>query len=261
MPAMAYRTIILGIEDYVATITLNRPEALNALNAALWGELLQALVACDADDKVRAIVITGSDRAFAAGADVTEMAGKRFVDLFAGNHLVREQAGLVAVRKPIIAAVAGYCLGGGCELMMMCDTAIAADTAKFGQPEINLGIIAGLGGTQRMARFIGKAKTMDLHLTGRMMDAAEAERCGLVSRVVPAKSLLEEARAMAQKMTEKSQIALMAVKDAVNRAYETPLAEGLQYERRLFQAMFATDDQKEGMAAFVEKRQAQFRDS
>ena len=257
---MAYKTIILSIDDNVATLTLNRPEALNALNAALWGELLDALAACDANDKVRAIVLTGSDRAFAAGADVTEMAGKSFVDLFAANHLAREADGILALRKPLIAAVAGYCLGGGCELMMMCDTAIAADTAKFGQPEVNLGIIAGLGGTQRMARCIGKAKTMDMHLTGRMMDAAEAERCGLVSRVVPARMLADEARGMALKMAEKSRIAVAAAKDAVNRAYETTLAEGLLYERRLFQSLFATEDQKEGMAAFIEKRQAQFRD-
>jgi enoyl-CoA hydratase len=257
---MAYRTIILTTEDNVATITLNRPEALNALNAALWVELLQALAACDADDRIRAIVLTGSDRAFAAGADVTEMANKTFADLYLGDYLANVTTGFAGLRKPLVAAVAGYCLGGGCELMMMCDTAIAADTAKFGQPEINLGIIAGLGGTQRMARFIGKAKTMDLHLTGRMMDAAEAERCGLVSRVVPARNLGDEARGMALKMAEKSQVALMAAKDAVNRAFETTLAEGIQYERRLFQSLFATEDQKEGMAAFVQKRQPQFRD-
>jgi enoyl-CoA hydratase len=257
---MAYRTIILTVEDNIATITLNRPEALNALNAALWGELVDAMDTCDRNDKVRAIILTGSERAFAAGADVTEMAGKNWAEMFGGNYHVRETAAFAATRKPVIAAVAGYALGGGCELMMMCDTAIAADTAKFGQPEVNLGIIAGLGGTQRMARAIGKAKTMDLHLTGRLMDAAEAERSGLVARVVPAKSLMEEARIMAGKIARKGQLAVMASKDAINQAFEGPLAQGLIYERRLFQALFSSDDQKEGMAAFVEKREPEFRD-
>jgi len=257
---MAYKTIILDIDESVALITLNRPEALNALNAALWAELGQALAACDRDDKVRAIVITGSDKAFAAGADVTEMADKSFVDLFGANHLAEESTVLTRTRKPVIAAVAGYCLGGGCELAMMCDFIIAADTAKFGQPEINLGIIAGLGGTQRLTRFVGKSKAMDMHLTGRMMDAAEAERCGLVSRVVPARSLIDEARTTAGKIAEKSRIAVMAAKDAINRAYETTLAEGVLYERRLFQSLFATEDQKEGMEAFRQKRAPQFRD-
>jgi len=257
---MAYNTIILAIEDSVALITLNRPEALNALNAALWAELGAALAACDRDDKVRAIIITGSDKAFAAGADVTEMADKSFVDLFGANHLADESALLSRTRKPVIAAVAGYCLGGGCELAMMCDFIIAADTAKFGQPEINLGIIAGLGGTQRLTRFVGKSKAMEMHLTGRIMDAAEAERCGLVSRVVPARNLIDEARAAAEKIAEKGQLAVMAAKDAINRAYETTLAEGVLHERRLFQSLFATADQKEGMRAFLDKRKPQFRD-
>jgi enoyl-CoA hydratase len=257
---MGYRTIILAVEDGIATITLNRPQALNALNAELWRELLAALAACDSDDKVRAIILTGSDKAFAAGADITEMAEKGFAEVFGQDFMADEARRFAGLRKPIIAAVAGYALGGGCELALMCDTAIAADTARFGQPEINLGIIAGLGGTQRLTRAVGKAKAMDMHLTGRLMDAAEADRAGLVSRVVPAANLMAEARGMAAKMAAKSQLALMAAKEAVNRAFETTLDEGLAHERRLFHALFATEDQKEGMAAFVEKRAAQFRD-
>ncbi len=257
---MAYDTIIVEIEDDIAQITLNRPDALNALNAALLGELADALEAADASDKVRCIIITGSDKAFAAGADITEMADMSFVDMFLSNRFVPEGDRIDRIRKPVIAAVAGYALGGGCELAMMCDFIIAADTAKFGQPEINLGVIAGLGGTQRLTRFVGKSKAMDMHLTGRFMDAAEAERCGLASRVVPAKKLIEEARAAATKIAMKSQIAVMAAKDAVNRSYETTLAEGVRYERRLFQSLFATADQKEGMRAFTDKREAQFRD-
>jgi enoyl-CoA hydratase len=257
---MAYETLIVEVEDYVALIRLNRPDALNALNAKLMSELGTALTAAESNDKVRCIVITGSEKAFAAGADIREMAEQTFVDVFGSDFLVADVEALLRVRKPIIAAVAGYALGGGCELAMMCDFIIAADTAKFGQPEVNLGVIAGMGGTQRLARFVGKAKAMDMNLTGRFMDAAEAERCGLVSRVVPAKSLMEEAMKAAQKIAEKSQIAVMAAKEAVNRSFETTLREGLLFERRLFHAMFATEDQKEGMAAFVEKRQAQFRD-
>lgn len=257
---MAYETIIVDIGDDVALITLNRPEALNAINIQLLRELVQALEEADASDKVRCIVLTGSDKAFAAGADITEMAGKSFVDMFLTNHFAPETARFDRIRKPIIAAVAGYALGGGCELAMMCDFIIAADTAKFGQPEINLGVVAGIGGTQRLTRFVGKSKAMDMHLTGRFMDAAEAERSGLVSRVVPAKKLREEAMAAAQKIAGKSLVATIAVKDAVNRSYETTLAEGVNYERRLFQSMFATEDQKEGMGAFREKREAQFRD-
>jgi enoyl-CoA hydratase len=209
---------------------------------------------------VRCIVLTGSERAFAAGADITEMADQSFVDMYARNFFGNEADRFNRTRKPIIAAVSGYCLGGGCELAMMCDFIIAADTAKFGQPEINLGVIAGIGGTQRMPRYVGKAKAMDMHLTGRFMDAAEGERCGLISRVVPAKKVVEEARAAATKIAEKSLLAAMAAKDAVNQAFEMPLAAGVQYERRLFQSLFATEDQKEGMAAFQEKREPQFRD-
>ena len=257
---MAYETIIVDISDDVATITLNRPDAMNALNSALLGELCAALEDADASDKVRCIVIAGSEKAFAAGADISEMADKSFVEMYTQRFFESETTRFNNTRKPIIAAVAGYALGGGCELAMMCDFIIAADNAKFGQPEINLGVIAGLGGTQRLTRFVGKAKSMDMHLTGRFMDAAEAESSGLVSRVVPPKKLLGEAKAAAEKIAEKSQIATIAAKDAVNRAYETTLAEGLNYERRLFHALFATEDQTEGMAAFTEKREAQFRD-
>ncbi len=257
---MAFETIVVDISDDVATITLNRPDALNALNSKLLGELCTALEDADASEKVRCIIITGSEKAFAAGADISEMADKSFVEMYTQRFFENETDRFNRTRKPIIAAVAGYALGGGCELAMMCDFIIAADNAKFGQPEINLGVIAGLGGTQRLTRFVGKSKSMDMHLTGRFMDAEEAERSGLVSRVVPAKKLLKEAKAAAGKISEKSQIAAMAVKDAVDRAYETTLAEGVNYERRLFHSLFATDDQAEGMAAFTEKREAQFRD-
>jgi len=257
---MAYETIIVDIEDNVATITLNRPDALNALNRELLQELCNALEDADANDKVRCIILTGSEKAFAAGADVKEMAEQSFVDMFFNNSFDSETNRFNRIRKPIIGAVAGFALGGGCELAMMCDFIIAADTAKFGQPEINLGVIAGIGGTQRLTRFVGKSKSMEMHLTGRFMDAAEAESCGLVSRVVPAKKLMDEARSSAAKIAEKSQVATIAAKDAVNRAYETTLAEGINYERRLFQSLFATEDQKEGMAAFQEKREAQVRD-
>jgi len=257
---MAYETLIVEIEDYVALIRLNRPDALNALNARLMAELAAALTAADANDKVRCIVLTGSEKAFAAGADIKEMAEKTFVDVFSTDFLAAEFDAILRVRKPIIAAVAGYALGGGWELAMICDFIIAADTAKFGQPEINLGVVAGMGGTQRLTRFVGKSKSMEMHLTGRFMDAAEAERCGLVSRVVPAKTLIDEARKTAIKISEKSALTVMAVKEAVNRSYESTLREGLLFERRLFHSLFATEDQKEGMAAFLEKRQPQFRD-
>jgi len=257
---MAFDTIIVDITDNVATITLNRPDALNALNAKLMTELCKALEAADANDKVRCIVITGSEKAFAAGADITEMSERSFVDMYTKNYFVSETSRFNNTRKPIIAAVSGYALGGGCELAMMCDFIIASETAKFGQPEINLGVIAGIGGTQRLARYVGKSKAMDMNLTGRFMDAAEAERAGLVSRVVPVAKLAKEARSAADKIAEKSQLATIAAKDAVNRAFETTLAEGINYERRLFQSLFATEDQKEGMAAFAEKREAQFRD-
>ncbi|MGC9369404.1 MAG: enoyl-CoA hydratase [Paracoccaceae bacterium] len=257
---MAYKTLIVEIEDHVALIKLNRPEALNALNAELLGELADALTQADANDKVRCIVLTGSEKAFAAGADIKEMSEKSFVDVFTEDLFTGDTETMLRVRKPIIAAVSGYALGGGCELAMMCDFIIAADTAKFGQPEINLGVVAGIGGTQRLTRFVGKSKSMDMHLTGRFMDAEEAERSGLVSRVVPAKKLLEEAMGAANKIAEKSALTVMAVKEAVDRSYETTLREGLLFERRLFHALFATEDQKEGMSAFLEKREAQFRD-
>jgi enoyl-CoA hydratase len=257
---MAFNTIIVEISDYIATIKLNRPDALNAINAKLLAEVCTALEEADASDKVRCIIITGSEKAFAAGADINEMAEKSFVDMYTKNYFAAETTRFNNTRKPIIAAVSGYALGGGCELAMMCDFIIAADNAKFGQPEINLGVIAGIGGTQRLSRSVGKAKAMDMNLTGRFMDAAEAERCGLVSRVVPVAKLQAEARQAAEKIAEKSQIAVIAAKDAVNRSFETTLAEGVNYERRLFQSLFATEDQKEGMSAFSEKREAQFRD-
>ncbi|MDH3262515.1 MAG: enoyl-CoA hydratase [Paracoccaceae bacterium] len=257
---MAYKSIIVEIEDYVALIRLNRPEAMNALNSELLDELADAVQSADANDKVRCLVVTGSEKAFAAGADVKEMAEKTFVDVFGSDLFTDPSERLSRCRKPIIAAVSGYALGGGCELAMMCDFIIAADTAKFGQPEINLGTMPGLGGSQRLTRAVGKSKAMDMNLTGRFMDAAEAERSGLVSRVVPAKKLMEEAMAVAHKIAEKSALATMAVKEAVNRSYETTLREGLLFERRLFHSLFATEDQKEGMAAFLEKREAQFRD-
>lgn len=257
---MAFETIIVEVEDHVATIKLNRPEALNALNSQLLGELAEALKDADQNEKVRCIILTGSAKAFAAGADIKEMSEKTFVEMFMSDFFGAESEAVTKVRKPIIAAVAGYALGGGCELAMMCDFIIAADNAKFGQPEINLGVVAGIGGTQRLTRFVGKSKSMDMHLTGRFMDAEEAERSGLVSRVVPAKSLMEEAQGAAAKIAEKSMMASMVVKEAVNRAYETTLAEGLLIERRMFHSLFATEDQKEGMAAFLEKRTPQFRD-
>lgn len=257
---MAYKTLIVEIEDHVGLIRLNRPDALNALNSQLIGELAKCLTEMGANDKVRAIVVTGSDKAFAAGADIKEMSEKSFVDVFAGDMFTDDHDTIVRCRKPIIAAVAGYALGGGCELAMMCDFIIAADTAKFGQPEINLGVVAGLGGTQRLTRFVGKSKAMDMHLTGRFMDADEAERSGLVSRVVPAKKLMDEAMDAARKIAEKSAISTMVVKEAVNRSYETTLTEGILFERRVFYSLFATEDQKEGMGAFLEKREPQFRD-
>ncbi|MFV0491827.1 MAG: enoyl-CoA hydratase [Pseudorhodobacter sp.] len=257
---MAYETLIVEIENGVALIRLNRPDALNALNSMLMTELASVLSAADDNDKVRCCIITGSDKAFAAGADIKEMSEQSFVDAYGSDLFGPGADAILRIRKPIIAAVAGYALGGGCELAMACDFIIAADTAKFGQPEINLGVIPGMGGTQRLARYVGKSKAMEMQLTGRNMDAAEAERCGLVSRVVPAKNLLEEARKAALKICEKSAVTVMAVKESVNRSYESTLREGLLFERRMFHAMFATEDQKEGMAAFLEKRTPQFRD-
>lgn len=257
---MAYQTLIVEIEDNVALIRLNRPEALNALNSVLLTELGEALSSLDANDKVRSIVITGSEKAFAAGADIKEMSDKGFVGMFKADFFGDAAESFLRTRKPVIAAVSGYALGGGCELAMMCDFIICGDNAKFGQPEINLGICAGIGGTQRLTRFVGKSKAMDMHLTGRFMDAQEAERSGLVSRVVPAAKLVSEAMSAAAKIAEKSQLSAMVIKEAVNRSYETTLHEGLLYEKRMFHALFATEDQKEGMAAFLEKREPQFRD-
>ena len=254
---MAYETIIAEARGKVGLITLNRPKALNALNSQVLSELVAALGAFDADRGIGAIVITGSEKAFAAGADIKEMQDKTYVDAFLGDFFSGwDNVG--RVRKPLIAAVAGYALGGGCELAMMCDFIIAADNAKFGQPEITLGVMPGMGGSQRLTRAVGKSKAMDMCLTGRMMDAAEAERSGLVSRVVPAAKLLDEALAAAAKIADFSLPSVMMAKEAVNRAFETTLAEGLRFEKRLFHSMFALDDQKEGMAAFVEKRKANF---
>ncbi len=257
---MAYERIIVETRGHVGLITLNRPKALNALNAALIGELNQALDGYEADDDVRAIVITGSERAFAAGADVKEMSEKSFIDVVRDDFIAPWER-VTRCRKPVIAAVAGYALGGGCELAMMCDTIIAAETAKFGQPEITLGTIPGSGGTQRLTRAVGKAKAMEMILTGRMMDAEEAERAGLVSRVVPAEDVVDEAIKVAERIADMSMPAVAMAKESVNRAFELGLAEGVRFERRLFQSTFATDDRKEGMSAFTEKRQASFTNS
>ncbi len=257
---MAFETITVETSDDVCLITLNRPDALNALNSTLLKELANALEEADASDKVRCIVLTGSEKAFAAGADISEMSDKGFVEMYSEQYFAKGSERICGISKPIIAAVSGYCLGGGCELAMMCDFIIASDTAKFGQPEINLGVIAGIGGTQRLTRLVGKSKSMEMHLTGRFMDAEEAERSGLASRVVPAKKLKEEAMATAHKIATKSLLATRAVKQAVNRAEEVSLSEGVLFERALFYGLFASDDQKEGMAAFLEKREPQFRD-
>jgi enoyl-CoA hydratase len=255
---MAYQTIIVERRDSVGLITLNRPQALNALNEALIAELNVALGLFETDRAVGCTVITGSDKAFAAGADVKEMAEKTYVEAYLANFL-EGWTKLSETRKPVIAAVSGFCLGGGLELAMMCDFIIASETARFALPEITLGIMPGAGGTQRLPRFIGKAKAMDLILTGRMMDAAEAERSGLVARVVPAERLLEEALTAASRIASYSQPIVMMAKETVNRAQETTLSEGGRFERRLFLSMFATEDQKEGMQAFIEKRKPRFR--
>jgi enoyl-CoA hydratase len=257
---MPYNNILATVDGGVGVITLNRPKALNALNSELLQELVTALEAWDRDDAVRAIVLTGSDRAFAAGADIKEMSGQSYMDMYKANFFAAANDRIVAIRKPIIAAVAGWALGGGCELAMLCDFIIAADTAKFGQPEINLGVMPGIGGTQRLTRFVGKSKAMEMCLTGRNMDAAEAERAGLVSRVVPAADLMAEAMKAARTIAEKSLPIVMMTKETLNRAYETTLSEGVRYERRVFHSMFATEDQKEGMAAFSEKRKPAFKD-
>jgi enoyl-CoA hydratase len=254
-----YETLIVETAARVALIRLNRPEALNALNSQLMGELAAALAAAEADDAVGCIVITGSERAFAAGADIKEMADKTYAQMFKADFFTAGARAIEQCRKPIIAAVAGYALGGGCELAMMCDVILAADSAKFGQPEITLGVAPGIGGTQRLTRQVGKSKAMEMILTGRMMDAAEAERAGLVSRVVPAGELMAEAMASAGKIAAQSPLATMMNKELVNAAYDTTLSEGVKLERRLFHSLFAFADQKEGMAAFVAKRKPDFK--
>ena len=255
---MAYETIIVETKGRVGVITLNRPKALNALNATLIAELNQALDRYEANDDIGAIVITGSNRAFAAGADVKEMLAKTFIDVVKNDFILPWER-VSRCRKPVVAAVAGYALGGGCELAMMCDIVIAADSAKFGQPEITLGTIPGSGGTQRLTRAVGKAKAMEMILTGRTMDAEEAERAGLVSRIVPAADVVDEAIKVAERIADMSGPAVAMAKEAVNRAFEVNLAEGVRFERRLFQSSFATEDRKEGMDAFVEKRQPAFK--
>ena len=255
---MTYENILVETHDGVGLIRLNRPQALNALNAALIAELGQALAQFDQDQKIGAIVITGSEKAFAAGADIKEMASKSFMEAYLGDFLASWDK-VANQRKPVIAAVAGFALGGGCELALMCDFIIAAETAKFGQPEIQLGVMPGAGGTQRLTHAVGKSKAMDMVLSARMMDAAEAERSGLVSRVVPAEKLLDEALGAAKKIASFSQPIAMMAKESVNRAFETTLTEGIRFERRLFHAMFATEDQKEGMAAFIDKRRPSFK--
>src|SRR5262245_40935743 len=249
---MAFETIIIEVKGRVGLVTLDRPQALNALNSRLIAELNQALDAWESDDAIGCIVITGSDKAFAAGADIKEMQAKTFMEAYQGDFIGTWDR-VARCRKPVIAAVAGFALGGGCELAMMCDFIIAADTARFGQPEINLGVIPGAGGTQRLPRFVGKSKAMDLVLTARNMDAVEAERCGLVSRVVPAADLVATALEAARKIAALSPLSVMMAKEAVNAAFETPLSQGVKTERRFFHSLFAFEDQKEGMSAFAEK--------
>ncbi len=256
---MAYETIIVDHEGGVGSITLNRPDALNALNSQLIDELSDALDDFEGDETIGCIVLLGSNKAFAAGADIKEMQPKTFMEVYKEDFITRNWERVTRCRKPVIAGVAGYALGGGCELAMMCDTIVAADNAKFGQPEINLGVMPGVGGTQRLTRFVGKAKAMDMCLTGRMMDAEEAERAGLVTKVVPLDELKDEVMRMATKIAEQSHPIVMMTKESINRSYETTLAEGVRFERRLFHSMFATEDQKEGMTAFVEKRNPHFK--
>jgi enoyl-CoA hydratase len=260
---MTFETIITSTQGpegrQVGIVTLNRPKQLNALNDQLMDELASALKAFEADDSIGCMIITGSEKAFAAGADIGAMAAYSFADAYGKDFITRNWEQIRAIRKPVIAAVSGFALGGGCELAMMCDFIIAADNAKFGQPEIKLGIIPGAGGTQRLPRAVGKAKAMDLALTGRMMDAAEAERAGLVSRVVPLDKLMDEALSAALMICGHGNMALMAAKESINRAFESGLSDGVMFERRLFHAMFATEDQKEGMDAFVNKRKAAFK--
>lgn len=257
---MAYETILVERREKIAIITLNRPKALNALSAQLMAELGQALDELEADKDVRCMIVTGSEKAFAAGADIKEMVSKNFADVYNEDFISASWERLTTTRKPVIAAVAGYALGGGCEVAMMCDFILAADTAKFGQPEITIGTIPGSGGTQRLTKAVGKSKAMEMCLTGRMMDAEEAERAGLVSRIVPAADLLDEAIKTAERIASLSMPSVMMGKEAVNRAFETTLSEGVKFERRLFHSSFALDDQTEGMQAFAEKRQPDFQD-
>ncbi|MCM0019892.1 MAG: enoyl-CoA hydratase [Tagaea sp.] len=256
---MTYENILVETQGAVGIVRLNRPKALNALCAALIAELGKALDAFEADPAIGCVVLTGSERAFAAGADIKEMASKTYMDVYLTDFITQGWERVTTCRKPIVAAVSGFALGGGCEMAMMCDFILAADTAKFGQPEITIGTIPGAGGTQRLTRFVGKSKAMEMCLTGRMMDAAEAERAGLVSRVVPAAELMDEAIKTAAKIAGLSRPIVMMAKEAVNRAYESTLAEGVRFERRVFHATFATEDQKEGMAAFAEKRPPQWK--
>ncbi len=256
---MAYNTILVDTEGDVGVITLNRPDAMNALNQELMDELTAAIDAFEEDAAIGCLVITGSTKAFAAGADIKEMQEKSYMDVYKEDFISANWERASRARKPVIAAVAGYALGGGCELAMMCDFILAADNAKFGQPEISLGVMPGAGGTQRLTRFVGKSKAMEMCLTGRMMDAEEAERCGLVSRIVPLDELRAEAVKVAAKIAEMSHPVAMMTKESVNRAYEVSLSEGIRFERRVFHSQFALDDQKEGMAAFSEKRKAQFK--
>ncbi|MEL6213682.1 MAG: enoyl-CoA hydratase [Pseudomonadota bacterium] len=256
---MAYECILTETDGAVGVITLNRPDALNAFNSQLMDEVTDALRGFEANDEIGCIVVTGSEKAFAAGADIKEMAEKSYMEVFKEDFITANWETAAKCRKPIIAAVAGYALGGGCEFAMMCDFILAADNAKFGQPEITIGAMPGAGGTQRMARFIGKSKAMEMCLTGRMMDAEEAERCGLVSRIVPKDELREEAIKVAKQIASLSRPIVMMTKEAVDRAFETTLSEGVRFERRLFHSVFATEDQKEGMAAFVEKRKPAFK--
>lgn len=256
---MTYENILLEKRGRVGLITLNRPKVLNALSDGLFNDLGDALLKLDADDEVGAIVLTGGEKAFAAGADIAQMSGYSYMDAYRGDYITRNWETITRIRKPIIAAVSGFALGGGCELAMMCDIIFASETAKFGQPEIRLGVLPGAGGTQRLPRAVSKAKAMDMCLTARFMDAAEAERAGLVSRVLPVDKLLDEALAAAATIAEFSLPIVMMVKESVNRAYETTLAEGVHFERRLFHSAFATEDQKEGMAAFLEKRKPEFK--
>ena len=257
---MAYETLIIEHEEPVLIVRLNRPDALNALNNKLLEELSIVMKDADRNDSIRVIILTGSKKAFAAGADIKEMMAKGFVDMFHNNFFSNHLDRIQSTRKPIIAAVAGYALGGGCELAMRCDFILAADNAKFGQPEINLGVMAGFGGTQLLSKFVGKAKSMEMHLTGRHMDAEEAEKAGLVSRIVPADDLIKEATATALKIAEKSMLSCLAIKESINRSFELGLTEGTLFERRLFNALFSTEDKKEGMSAFIEKRTPKFKD-